>query len=177
MSLIETVPPEKATGTVADVYHDIGQALGRVPNGMQLLSASPTLLVQNWQQMGYYLRHPVLSPALLATIRLLVSQANYCDYCIDMNTAMLVNRFGVTSEQVAAMRKNPEAAPFSERERALLNLVLKTVVKRQPATRAEIDALIALGWSQSDVLDAVAHGARNVSADVMLNAFAVESDF
>ena len=177
MSLLETVSPEKATGAVADVYREIGQALGRVPNGMQLFSASPTLLGQNWQQTGYYMRHSALSPTLLATIRLLVSQANDCDYCIDMNAAMLIERFALTADQVSALRRNPETAPFSARDKALLKLVLKAVVKREPATRAEIDALVALGWSQSDVLDAVAHGARNVSIDVILNAFAVESDF
>lgn len=177
MSLIETVAPEQATGTVAEVYREIGQVLGRVPNGMRLYSVSPTLLAHQWQQMGYYMKHPSLSPALLATIRLLVSQANDCDYCIDMNSGMLIGMFGLTPEQVAAIRRDPEAAPFAARDRALLKLVLKTVVQRVPATRAELDALAALGWLPTDVLDAVAHGARNVSVDVLLNAFAVESDF
>jgi AhpD family alkylhydroperoxidase len=177
MSLIETVHPEQATGTVAEVYRQIGQVLGRVPNGMRLYSASPALLREHWQLLGYYMRHPNLSPALLATVRLLVSEANDCEYCIDMNAGMLIGMFGLSPEQVAAIRRDPEAAPFTAKDKALLKLVLKTVVQRQPATRAELDALAALGWSSADVLDAVAHGARNVSVDVLLNAFAVENDF
>lgn len=177
MALIETVSPEQATGEVAEVYRNIEQALGRVPNGMQLFSLSPALLAQNWQQLSYFMQHPNLSPILLTTIRLLVSQANHCDYCIDMNAGMLIGRFGLTPDQVAVIRRDPLGGPFSDREKALLKLVLKTVVQRQPATRTEMDALIALGWSQADVLDAVVHGARNVTADIMLNAFAVEKDF
>ena len=177
MSLLETLSPEHAAGEVAEVYRKMEQALGRVPNGMRLYSLSPALLVQNWQQLGYYLQHQSLSPILLATIRLLVSEANHCDYCIDMNAGMLIGRFGLTPGQVAAIRRDPEAGPFDAREKALLKLVLKSVVDRQPATRAEIDALISLGWSQADVLDAVVHGARNVTADITLNAFAVEKDF
>lgn len=177
MSLIETVHPEQATGTVAEVYRQIDQVLGRVPNGMRLLSASPTLLAQNWAQLTYYMQHPSLPPALLATIRLLVSQANDCEYCIDMNAAFLIGMFGLTPEQVAAIRRDPDAAPFAERDKALLRLVLKTVVARQPATPAELGALRAHGWSSAEILDAVAHGARNVGTDVMLNAFAVENDF
>ena len=177
MSLIETVNPEQATGTVAEVYREIGQVLGRVPNGMRLYSVSPTLLAHQWQQMGYYMQHPNLSPALLATIRLLVSQANHCEYCIDMNAGMLIGMFGLTPEQVATIRRDPSAAPFSAKDKALLQLVLKTVVQREPATDAELTALRAHGWSSADILDAVAHGARNVSVDVLLNAFAVENDF
>lgn len=177
MSLIETVSPEKATGPVAEVYREITQALGRIPNGMQLFSASPPLLAQNWEQTAYYVRHRVLPPALLAAIRLLVSEANNCDYCIDMNAAMLIELFGLAPDQVTAMRRDPQAAPFEEKDRALLALVLRVVVERRPVTRADIDALAALGWSESDVLDAIAHGARNVAIDIILNAFSVASDF
>lgn len=177
MSLFETVSPEHATGAVAEAYRKIKQAMGRVPNGMRLFSLSPALLAQHWQQLSYYMQHPDLPPMLLATIRLLVSEANHCDYCIDMNAGMLINRFGLTQEQVAVIRRDPLAGPFSVREKALLKLVLKTVVQRQPATRAEIDALITLGWSQGDAPETVVHGARNVSTDIILNAFAVEKDF
>jgi AhpD family alkylhydroperoxidase len=177
MSLIETVHPEQATGTVAEVYRQIGQVLGRVPNGMRLYSASPALLREHWQLLGYYMQHPTLSPALLAAIRLLVSQANDCEYCIDMNAGLLIGMFGLSPEQVAAIRRDPEAVPFAEREKALLRLVLKTVVRREPATSAELATLRAHGWSSAEIFEAVAHGARNVSVDVLLNAFAVENDF
>lgn len=177
MSVIETVVPEKATGELAEVYAQIGQVLGRVPNGLRMYSQSPVLLAEYWRQLGYYMQHPTLPQALLATIRLLVSEANHCEYCIDMNAGMLINLFGLTPDQVAALRRDPEAAPFSAKDKALLRLVLKTVVKRQAATRAEIDGLTALGWSQADVLDAVAHGARSIGGDVLLNAFGVENDF
>jgi alkylhydroperoxidase family enzyme len=41
MSIISTVAPSEATGQVAQVYAQVEQALGRLPNAMKLYSASP----------------------------------------------------------------------------------------------------------------------------------------
>ncbi len=35
----------------------------------------------------------------------------------------------------------------------------------------------AAGWSDSDILDAVNHGARMVAGDIVINGFKVERDF
>lgn len=177
MPLIETVVPEKASGKVADVYRDISKVFGRVPNAMQMFSASPALLNQQWDSMAYYLRHPTLSFPLLATIRLLVSQENSCHYCIGMNASLLINMAQWTPEQVSATKRDPMAAPLPEKEKAMLGFVLTTVADRKPVTRTEIDKLKALDWSESDIFDAVAHGARNVAVDIVFNTFQIEKDF
>lgn len=177
MPLIETVIPEKANGQVAAVYRDIAQVFGRVPNAMQMFSASPALLGQQWESMGYYLKHPALSFPLLAAVRMLVSQENHCHYCIGMNGSLLINMAKWTPEQVAATKRDAMAAPLAEKEKAMLAFVLKTVAERKPVTRAEIDRLVKQGWSESDVFDAVAHGARNVAVDIVFNTFQIENDF
>lgn len=176
MSLIETISPEQATGVVADVYRQMEKVLGRVPNGMRIYSQSPALLAHHWGELGYFIGHATLSPALLTTIRLLVSQANHCEYCVDMNAGMLIGLFGLTPEQVAAIRRDPQAAPFEAKDKALLAFVLETIVEQKPATPAGIEALKALGWSEADMFEAVLHGARNVAVDLVLNTFAVEND-
>jgi len=177
MPLIETVVPEKANGQVAAVYRDIAQVFGRVPNAMQMFSVSPTLLGQQWDSMGYYLKHPTLSFPLLATIRMLVSQENRCNYCIGLNGSLLIHMAQWTPEQVAATKQNPMTAPLPEKEKAMLAFVLKTVAERKPVTRAEIDKLVKQGWSESAVFDAVVHGARNVMVDIVFNTFQIENDF
>jgi len=177
MPLIDNVVPEKASGQVAEIYGDIAKTLGRVPNAMRMYSASPALLAQQWQSLGYYFTHPNLTHPLLAAIRLLVSQENDCDYCIGFNAGMLINLAGWTPEQVTATKHDAGAAPLSKNEMALLQFVLKSVNRREAATRAEIDALTQLGWTQADLLDAVAHGARNVGADIVFNTFQIENDF
>ena len=177
MPLIDNVAPEKASGQVAEVYGDIAKVFGRVPNAMQMFSASPALLAQQWQSTGYYFTHAHLGRPLLAAIRLLVSQENNCEYCIGFNAGMLINMAGWTPEQVSATKRDAGAAPLNENDKALLQFVLKAVNRREASTRAEIDALVRLGWTQADLLDAVAHGARNVGVDIIFNAFQIENDF
>ncbi len=176
MNMISTVSPGQATGSVAQVYGQIEQAFGGVPNGMQLFSASPVLLEQNWQQLGYYMQHPRLSFPLLAFIRMLVSQRHECEYCIGMNESLLVNMGGFALEDVLAARRNPADAPLPEKDKAMLLAVLKTVEAPKALGKSDLDQLRVLGWEDGDILDAVYHGARNVAADIMFNAFKVEKD-
>ena len=177
MNMISMVSPEQASGGVARVYGQIEGAIGRVPNGMRLFSASPTLLEQNWQQFGYYMQHPRLSFPLQAFIRMLVSERHECEYCIGMNESLLINRGGFSAGDLLAARRNPADAPLPEKEKALLLTVLKTVEAPKALNKADLDKLRALGWEDGDILDAVYHGARNVAADIMFNAFKVEQDF
>jgi len=176
MPLIQTVKPSQAQGQVAEVYRQAEAILGRVPNAFQMYSGSPALLETQWQQTAYFMRHPTLSFPLLALTRMLVSQDHSCDYCIDFNGAMLIERAGFTPEQIAAARRDPAAAPLAAREKAMLLFALKATRTPQEIGAADIDALKALGWAESDMLDAVVHAARNMAADVVFNTFKIERD-
>ena len=177
MALIQTVAPEQASGSVAQIYREVEQLFGRVPNAFRLMSNSPELLAQQWQQIKYYMQHPTLSFPLLATIRMLVSQENECEYCIGMNASMLIHRAGLTPEQVAATKQNPADAPLSDKDKAMLLLVLKATKTPKMVTAQDLENLRQQGWQDGDILDAVQHGARNISADVVFNTFKIENDF
>jgi uncharacterized peroxidase-related enzyme len=177
MSLLKTIAPEEATGEVAQLYERIKQGFGSVPTSFQSLSASPALLKQQLDFVGYYVPHPTLSPALLACIRMLVSRQTHCEYCIGMNAGLLVNMMGWTPEQVAATQADPAAANLPEREKAMLLFVLATVRDALAVTAADVDVLRAQGWSDADILDATHHGARMLAVDILLNAFKIERDF
>jgi uncharacterized peroxidase-related enzyme len=177
MPLISTVRPTEATGQVAETYSQIEQAFGQVPNAMQLFSSSPQLFQNTWGEIGYYMQHPNLSMLLLATIRMLISQDNDCEYCLDFNAGLLINQFGQTPEQIAAMRQDASQAPLEEKDKAMLLFVLKSVNTPKEVTAEDVEALRALGWEDGDILDATAHGARHVAIDTLFNAFKIEKDF
>jgi uncharacterized peroxidase-related enzyme len=177
MSLIDMVQPEEATGEAGRIYAEIQQAFGNVPNVLKVWSASPFLLKQQWEFISYSLNHPKLSPALLACIRLMVSRGNHCDYCVDMNKGMLINLFGWTPDQVEYMIDNPAEANLPHMEKAMLGLVLKAVHHSNQVTANDVAHVRDQGYSDQDVLDAVAHGARMTAGDIVINAFRVEKDF
>lgn len=177
MSILQTVTPESATGEVAEIYAQIQNAWGHVPAAIQVFSATPFLLRHQWEYYGSVMQHPTLSMPLTACIRMLVSQAGHCDYCIDMNAGMLVNLAGWTPEQVAATRADFNDSPLSPAEKTLLGLVLKATRDSSRVSTRDLDAARAAGWSDGDILDAVNHGARMVAGDIVINGFKVERDF
>lgn len=177
MSLLQTVAPQLAQGQVAKVYGEIEQAMGFVPNAMQIFSSSPAVLEMRWQNIGYYMQHPTLSFPLLAMVRMLVSQENECEYCVGLNAAMLINKVGLTPDEVAAIKKNPANAPLDEKDKAMLQLVLKATKAPKTVSKDDLDKLRDLGWSDGEIVDAVHHGAANISADVVFNTFKIINDF
>lgn len=177
MTLLAMQAPEDAVGPVAATYDAIRKTFGRIPNTFQLYSSSSALLAQQWEGVQYYMTHPTLGMALLATIRMLVSQANDCAYCVGFNESLLVQRCGQTLEQVAATKKDPAASPLGARDKALLTFVLRAVATPHAVRAEDLDALRRLGWSDRDLLDAVAHGARNVAADILFSTFKIERDY
>jgi uncharacterized peroxidase-related enzyme len=177
MSLIETVAPQQASGKVSALYQEVEQAFGRVPNAFQMYSGSPDLMAQQWAQIRYYMEHPALSFPLLATIRMLVSQENECEYCVGYNEAMLIQRAGLSAEQVAAAKRNPADAPLPDKEKAMLLFVLKATQTPKAVDKSDLDRLRGMGWRDGDILDAVHHGARNMAVDVVFNTFKIDNDF
>jgi len=112
-----------------------------------------------------------------STIRLLVSVTQHCEYCIDFNAGILLNQLGVTPEQLEAMKQNPENAPLNEKEKSLLVFVIKAVSDSNSVSEVDIQALRRKDCTDLEIFDALAHGARQVSGDILLNAFKVEKDF
>ena len=176
MPLIQTIAPEDATGELAKLYKVIEAMRGTVGNNAQLFSVSPELLRQQMDFIKYYMKHPTLSMPLLAAIRIMVSSGEECQFCIDYNTGMLINMAGWTFDQVAQMRKDPKSANLPEREIAMLLLAIKAVRIAHSVNADDLDNLREMGWSDSDILDAVNHATRMLSTDIIFNTFKIENN-
>ena len=177
MPLINTVTPEKAEGKVKEIYNEIQNAFGSIPNAIQIYSSSPQLLARQWQQVGYYMQHPTLNRTLLAMMRMLISQNTHCDYCVGFNEAMLINMCHLTQEQVAATKIDPASAPISEKDKAMLLFVLKATKNSNSIDQNDIAKLKAQGWNDGEILDGLNHGAYMLAGDTILNALKIERDF
>lgn len=177
MPLIHTYTPENAQGQVKDIYAQIENAFGSVPNALQIYSSSPALLARQWQNIGYFMQHPTLSFTLLAMIRMLVSEKTHCEYCVGFNEAMLINMGGLTLEQVTATKANPQNAPLPEKDLAMLLFVLKATSDPDSVSAADIGGLKSLGWNDGEILDGLSHGAYMLAGDMVFNTLKLEKDF
>ncbi len=177
MPLINTFTPENAEGQVKEIYNQIESAFGSVPNALQMYSSSPALLARQWQQIGYYMQHPTLGFNLLAMIRMLVSEEGNCDYCVGLNAGLLINMGGLTIDQVTAMKENPQNAPLSDKDKAMLLFVLKATHAASTVNQSDIANLKTLGWNDGEILDGLTQGAYMQAADTIFNALKIENDF
>jgi hypothetical protein len=80
MAIIKTVDPAQAEGKVAELYAQMQQNIGFIPNAFQLYSVNPAMLEEHWKYIGYHIQHPSLSGKLMTIIRLLVSIDLQCHY-------------------------------------------------------------------------------------------------
>jgi alkylhydroperoxidase family enzyme len=172
MMLLKTVEPGQATGSVAKVYATFDR-VGVVPLPMQLLSASPGLQERQSALVNYFMSHPKLGVGLLAAIRYVAAQLSCHDSCVSFNGALL-QRLGVTAEEMESLSKGGVPACLEEREAALLAFVRRALSAPESVTTSEVEALRRLGWTDSDVLDAVAHGANLVGNSFLHKAFVRE---
>lgn len=176
MPLIQTIEPSNATGELAKLYTIIETMRGSVGNNAKMFSVSPELLRQQMDFIKFYMNHPTLSMPLLASIRIMVSSGEECQFCIDYNTGMLINMAGWTFDQVAEMRKDPKSANLPDREIAMLLLAIKAIRIAHSVNADDLDNLREMGWSDSDILDAVNHATRMLATDIIFNTFKIENN-
>lgn len=169
MFLLKTVSPDGAAGKVAEIYSIFPKQIG-VPLPLQLMSASPEMLGRQTEIIKYYMSHPKLSFPLLAAIRFLsASECNY-GFCISFNKNILMAQ-GMSESDVEAMIQDPETAPLEDNERAMLKFVVAAVRSPNEVQHSDIEKLRDMGWTDTDIYDAVAHGANMVGASIVNNAF------
>ena len=176
MSLIHTVDPQQAEGTVANIYNEVQAMFGFVPNGMKLDSVNPERMEQHWRAIGTTLNHPTLSQTFFTCVRYLVSEVQRCEYCIGINAGMLINMHGVDPETVGRMAADPTLAPLDEKEKALLLFALRMTEDSNSSGPEDIEALKGAGCSEREIYDAVSSAAQMVAGDIVLNTFKVQPD-
>ena len=175
MALIQTVEPDKAEGQVKEIYDFMQKNAGVIPAPLQLSSASPQMLDMVWQSIQYYSRHPSLGFGLLSSIRYLVAQQYDYTFCTGFNKNMLKMQ-GLSDEDIETMEKDPLQAPLDDKDRAMVAFVMKAVKTPDAVEKQDVDKLHDQGWTDSDILDALAHGTNMVGSSILMKAFKMDQD-
>ena len=170
MGLIQLTDPKQANGEVKELFDFFEQTFGRVPDPMILYSISPGLFNLRQQFMNFYKLHPTLNYPLLCSIRYLVSKAYNFKHCTKFNEDFL-RKQGLTQADLEAMVEDPENALLDDNERTLLAFVVKAIKDPVSITKSDMDQLHAAGWTDRDILDAMAHACEMIISSVLLKTF------
>lgn len=174
MPLIKTYEKEEATGELLEIYNEIEKIRGTIGNNAKLFSSSPELLKQQFDFIKYYSNHPTLSMPLLASIRICVSNKEQCQFCIDFNTAMLINYAKWNMEDIEVLKKDISCKKLTKEENALLKFVINSIKNPHKVNKNDINELKEFNWEDKDILDALNHGTRMLATDIIFNSFKIE---
>src|SRR5262245_30876330 len=86
---VTPVPRDAASGLVAQVYAQIKQDLGVVPEPFTLHSPAPDLLAGAWAIFRETLLVGKVRRGIKEALATQVSQANQCPWCVDAHTISL----------------------------------------------------------------------------------------
>lgn len=175
MALIETVPPEKAQSVVKEAYDMFMKNFGLIPKPMEMLSVSPTLFELMLKRIQYLSSHPTLSFPLLAHIRYIVAHNLDYKFCMDFNRHILKKQ-GLSEEDIRNMVSDPSKSLLEEKEKTLLEFVIRAV--RSPASITEQDManLKDWGWEDRDIVDALGQGVSMIDHSIMMQVFQMDQN-
>jgi alkylhydroperoxidase family enzyme len=173
MALIQIVEPDKAHGQAKEIYDSMQKNVGVIPAPLQLASASPWMLNMVWQSIQYYSRHPNLGFGLLSTIRYLVAQQYDYAFCTDFNKNLLKMQ-GLSDDDIEKMEKDPHQAPLDDKDRAMVAFVTKAIKTPDAVEKGDVDRLHDLGWTDSDIMEALAHGTNMIGSSILMKTFKMD---
>jgi uncharacterized peroxidase-related enzyme len=173
MAFIRTIPPEEATGALAELYAAAVQSGDHVDNGMQAFSLRPAAHAA-WQQLRNSIqsnmdarRYELVTLAAAASLR--------CSYCTLAHGAILSSKF-FSAEQVEAMTHDYRNADLEPAEVAMMAYAEKIARNAYKVTPEDIDGLRAHGFSDADILDIALTAAARSFLSKVLDAVGAEPD-
>ena len=155
MPRIRIVPPEEATGELAEAYQSLDFAFPVVPTVLQLSSARPDLAISLIGLYRSLFLGGELSTSAKEAIATYVSALNQCPYCIGAHS-LFMGLHGASQEQVEAARAGDLSAFADDDEVGrFLPLAEKITRHAYKVTDEDIETLRLAGWSDEKVLEAI----------------------
>ena len=169
-ALIRTQNKETARGDVQKAYQIFEDRGVDMPDPLKLISASPGYFSIMLSRNNYYSSHPNLGMSLLAHIRYFVSSRLEYGFCKRFNREMLA-RMGMTEDDFAAMGDDPGKSLLEDHDRLMLTFVLDAMDDPEAVSAEDIDRLRQAGWTDGDMLDALAQGVGMIDHNIFMRVF------
>ncbi len=157
MAHIDLPEFEDMTPAIQDKARPILEKTGKLGEIFKLLAIDEKVyMATDGMVQGYLLDETTLSYDIKEAIALLISKENGCKMCVDVHKS-IAKMLGLTEERIEAILQGVDAIDTEEKEKALLNFCIKASRKESyKIEKKEIDALVQLGWSNVQVIEAVA---------------------
>lgn len=121
----------------------------------------------------FLLDETTLSYDIKEAIALLISKENGCKMCVDVHKG-IAKMLGLTEQRIEEILQGVDAISTSDAEKALLNFCIKASKKdNYKILKEEIDALKEMGYSDVQIVEAVAITGYFNYINTLSNVFAL----
>lgn len=157
MAHIKLVEFEDMTPAIQERARPILEKTGTLGEIFKLLATDEKIyFATDAMVQKYLLEETTLSYDIKEAIALLISKENGCKMCVDVHKN-IAKMLGLSEERIAEILEGVEAIDTDEKEKALLRFCIKASGKENyKIQKEEIDALKEMGWSDAQVVEAVA---------------------
>jgi uncharacterized peroxidase-related enzyme len=172
MSHLKNIDPAQATGKAHDLLAAVKAKLKATPNMTRVMANSPAVL-EAYIGFSGALDHGALPVKLREQLALTVAEANACEYCLSVHSAV-GKMVGLTRSEVEESREGRTA---SAKDTAALAFAREIVQQRGLVPEQAVAAVRSAGFSDGEIAEIIAHVALNVFTNYFNNVTAVEIDF
>ena len=150
MTRLFTQPVSDATGPAAQLFGAIKGAVGMVPNAFRDIGNNSPVALEAALQLDGALRKSSLSAKDIEVIKLAVSEAAACDYCLAAHT-LIAGKAGLSAAAIHAARSGQPSGDV--RYDALSAFARSLVTTRGTVDEAVVAAAKAGGISDAQIVD------------------------
>jgi len=157
MAHIKLVEFEDMTPAIQERARPILEKTGTLGEIFKLLATDEKIyFATDAMVQKYLLDETTLSYDIKEAIALLISKENGCKMCVDVHKN-IAKMLGLSEERIAEILEGVESISADEKEKALLRFCIKASGKENyKIQKEEIDALKEMGWSDAQIVEAVA---------------------
>ena len=174
MTFIETVPEDRATGAIAELYATEQETFGFLPNFVRAFSHRPGVYAA-WKQLNGSIKSGMdLRRYELATVA--AARRLRSSYCTLAHGSVLMNEGFLEPDTVRAVVSDHRSAGLDQVDVAVMDLADKVAADATSVGQDDIDRLRSLGLSDQDILDVVLAAAARCFFSKVLDASGAEPD-
>jgi len=148
---------EEMTPAIQDKARPILEKTGKLGEIFKLLALDEKIyFATDGMIQKYLLDETTLSYDIKEAIALLISKENGCKMCVDVHKS-IAKMLGLSEEKIEEILHGVASMNVDDKEKALLNFCIKASGKENyKILKEEIDSLKQMGWSDVQIVEAVA---------------------
>jgi alkylhydroperoxidase family enzyme len=150
MQRLNSVDPTTADGRTKQLFADVEQAFGMVPNTVQVMANSSAVL-ESFLAFSQAMAGTSIGEKLHNQVKLTTSESNACDYCTSILSAVGPSA-GLSADDILAGRT---ASADDVRTDAALKFAQAVLENRGKVDNEQLDAVREAGFGDAEIVEIV----------------------